>query len=527
MAAGLYIKRTVSFKSEKYTPSIRFRSIRSVVIRKKQITCYVYPSMQIPFDNTYARLPARFFQRQIPASVPNAKLIRVNRKLAQQLSIDPTWLASAEGLAMLSGNGLPEGAEPIAQAYAGHQFANFVPQLGDGRAILLGEVVDRDGNRRDIQLKGSGRTAFSRNGDGKAALGPVLREYIVSEAMAALGVPTARALAALSTGETVQREIPLAGAVFTRVAASHIRVGTFQYFAAREDTEALRLLADMAIARHYPAAAKTQNPYLALLQSVITAQADLIAAWLHLGFIHGVMNTDNVAISGETIDFGPCAFMDDFHPQCVFSAIDRNARYAWGNQPSICQWNLTRFAETLLPILDDSADEAIKLAESALAIFPDSFEAKYLTGFRAKLGLPAIEDHGTAFIKSTLAVLAEQEVDFTLFFRHLTRVAAGEKATALLDLFKESATAESWLTDWVHVAAPKSQLAAMRAANPILIPRNHRVEEAIQHAYAGDFAPFHRLVDALADPFVEHAEYRDFEKPPTAEERVTRTFCGT
>jgi serine/tyrosine/threonine adenylyltransferase len=483
--------------------------------------------MQIPFDNTYARLPARFFAQQRPASVPEAKLIRVNQQLAQQLSIDPAWLTSVEGLDMLSGNGLPEGAEPIAQAYAGHQFANFVPQLGDGRAILLGEVVDRDGNRRDIQLKGSGRTAFSRNGDGKAALGPVLREYIVSEAMAALGVPTARALAAVSTGETVQRETPLAGAVFTRVAASHIRVGTFQYFAAREDIDGVRLLAEMAIDRHYPAAAKAKNPYLALLQSVITAQADLIAAWLHLGFIHGVMNTDNVAISGETIDFGPCAFMDDFHPQCVFSAIDRQARYAWGNQPSICQWNLTRFAETLLPILDGSADEAIKLAESALAIFPARFETSYMTGFRAKLGLPELENQGAAFIKSTLSALAEQEVDFTLFFRHLTRVAAGEDAAALIDLFKEPARAKSWLADWRSVSAPAESLSAMRSANPILIPRNHHVEAAIQHGYQGDFAPFHRLVDALADPYVERAEYSDLEKPPTAEERVTQTFCGT
>ncbi len=485
--------------------------------------------MPIPFDHTYARLPERFFSKQHPTSVPNPQLIRINRELAKQLSLDPEWLASPEGVAMLSGNTLPSGAEPLAQAYAGHQFANFVPQLGDGRAILLGEIVDQGGSRRDLQLKGSGRTAFSRGGDGKAALGPVLREYIISEAMVALGVPSTRALAAVSTGETVQRETPLAGGVFARVASSHLRVGTFQYFAARDDIDGLRTLADFAIARHYPTAADAENPYLELLRGVIAAQAKLIPQWLHLGFIHGVMNTDNVAISGETIDYGPCAFMDDFHPQCVFSSIDRKARYAWGNQPAICQWNLTRLAETLLPLLADNRDVAIKLAETALAEFPDQFESRYLAGFRAKLGLNSdnAEDGGAEFLKMTLHTLANEEVDFTLFFRHLTRVAAGESPTELTDLFKEAEVADHWLTEWQAIAEPEEQLTAMRAANPILIPRNHRVEEAIQHGYRGDFAPFHRLVDALAHPFKENTEYADLESAPRPEERVTETFCGT
>ena len=485
--------------------------------------------MPIPFENTYARLPERFFAQQHPASVPDPKLIRVNEKLAKQLALDPEWLASAEGLGMVSGNTLPEGAEPIAQAYAGHQFANFVPQLGDGRAILIGEVIDNDGVRRDIQLKGSGRTAFSRGGDGKAALGPVLREYIVSEAMAALGVPTTRALAAVSTGETVQRETMLAGGVFTRVASSHIRVGTFQYFAARDDVDGLRTLADYAISRHYPEAGQAENPYLEFLRSVITAQAKLIPRWLHLGFIHGVMNTDNVAISGETIDYGPCAFMDDFHPQCVFSSIDRKARYAWGNQPAICQWNLTRLAETLLPLIANSREDAIPLAETALAEFPEQFESRYLAGFRTKLGLTndVAEDGGAAFLKKTINTLADQEVDFTLFFRHLTRVAAGESPTELTSLFKEPDVADNWLTDWQVIAEPASQLDLMRAANPILIPRNHRVEEAIQHGYQGDFAPFHRLVEALQNPYAENSAYADLEQAPTPEQRVTETFCGT
>ncbi|MCF3649824.1 protein adenylyltransferase SelO [Synoicihabitans lomoniglobus] len=485
--------------------------------------------MPIAFDNTYARLPERFFARTAPAVVPAPQLIRLNHALADQLGLSSDWLASPEGIAMLAGNAMPPGAEPLAQAYAGHQFGNFVPQLGDGRAILLGEVVGRDGARRDIQLKGAGRTPFSRGGDGKAALGPVLREYIVSEAMTALGVPSTRALAAVSTGETVQRETPLPGAVFTRVAASHIRVGTFQYFAVREDVDALRELVDTVISRLYPEAAEADLPTVKLLQMIIGAQADLIASWLHLGFIHGVMNTDNMAVSGETIDYGPCAFMDTFHPECVFSAIDRRGRYAWGNQPAIGQWNLTCLAEALLPLIHENEDTAKVWAESALAQFSDRFHDRFHAGFCAKLGLPDEDggDDGVAFIGATLAKLKEQEIDFTLFFRQLTRVAAGDSPDELIALFKETATAKAWLDDWRRVAEPETKLAGMRAANPILIPRNHRVEEAIRQAQTGDYAPFNRLVDALAAPFEERPEYADLEKAPLPEERVTQTFCGT
>jgi uncharacterized protein YdiU (UPF0061 family) len=482
--------------------------------------------MNILFDNTYAKLPERFFAKQQPARVPEPKLIRLNVALAAKLSIDIDWLRSADGIAMLAGNAIPEGAEPIAQAYAGHQFGGFSPQLGDGRALLLGEVVDAGGVRYDLQLKGSGRTPFSRGGDGKSALGPVIREYIVSEAMAALGVPTTRALAAVATGEIVMRqEGPVQGGVFTRVAASHIRIGTFQYFRARNDTDALRLLADHAIARHYPGAADAPNPYEELLKRVATAQADLIAQWMSLGFIHGVMNTDNAAISGETIDYGPCAFMDAFHPQCVFSSIDSGGRYAWGNQPDIGLWNVTRFAETLLPLLSGDPGEAIKIAQAALSGYPGRFGSQYIARFRAKFGLPP-EAPGTV-IQECLDLLDAQEVDFTLFFRNLTRVAGGEEPNALAAMFSRSEPFEKWFATWRSEANPASHVADMRAANPILIPRNHRVEQAIQSAYRGDFAPFHRLVDALAAPYADQAEYADLETPPRTEEIVRQTFCGT
>lgn len=482
--------------------------------------------MNIAFDNSYARLPERFFAKQAPARVPEPRLIRLNFELAARLSIDAGWLQSADGIAMLAGNAIPAGAEPIAQAYAGHQFGGFVPQLGDGRALLLGEVIDRNGWRYDVQLKGSGRTPFSRGGDGKSALGPVLREYIVSEAMAALGVPTTRALAAVATGEEVMRqEGLLPGGVFTRVASSHIRVGTFQYFLVREDVDALRLLADHVIARHYPAAAGAPNRYAALLESVAAAQADLIAQWMALGFIHGVMNTDNTAISGETIDYGPCAFMDAFHPQCVFSSIDSRGRYAWGNQPDIGIWNVTRFAESLLPLLAQDTGEATQIAEAILSRYPERFGAQYIARFRAKFGFPP--EAPVALIHEALNLLGAQEVDFTLFFRHLTRVAGGEEALALAAMFSGREPFEQWFARWRQEANPPLRLAEMRAANPILIPRNHRVEQAIQRGYGGDFAPFHRLVDALAAPYAEQAEYSDLEAPPRPEEIVHQTFCGT
>jgi serine/tyrosine/threonine adenylyltransferase len=482
--------------------------------------------MSIQFDNTYAQLPERFFARQQAARVPQPKLIRLNCALAAKLSLDIDWLQSADGLAMLAGNAIPEGAAPIAQAYAGHQFGGFVPQLGDGRALLLGEVIAADGKRYDLQLKGSGRTPFSRGGDGKSALGPVIREYIVSEAMAALGVPTTRALAAVATGENVMRQEGLVpGGVFTRVAASHIRVGTFQYFRARNDIDGLRVLADHAIARHYPAAAEAANPYAALLRSVAAAQADLIAQWMSLGFIHGVMNTDNTAISGETIDYGPCAFMDAFHPQCVFSSIDAQGRYAWGNQPNIGLWNVSRLAEALLPLLNEDQTEAIKMAEAALGAYPERFERQYKARFRSKLGL--IEEAPVALIEECLDLLSAQGIDFTLFFRNLTRVAGGEDPNILTAMFPGREVFEIWFAKWRDEAGRAGNVTVMRAANPIVIPRNHRIEQAIQSAYARDFTLFHRLVDGLAAPYLERAEYADLETPPRPEEIVQRTFCGT
>lgn len=483
------------------------------------------PSQAIPFQNTYPNLPERFYSEQPPAQVPSPQLIASNSELASELGIDPSWLASPEAIAVFAGNAVPVGAQPLAQAYAGHQFGGFSPQLGDGRALLLGEVVGSAG-RRDIQLKGSGRTPYSRQGDGKSALGPVLREYIVSEAMHALGVPTTRALAAVSTGESVLRqEGKVMGGVFTRVAASHLRVGTFQFFYAREDIEALRILADYTIARHYPKASAAENPILALLQGVISAQAKLIPHWMSLGFIHGVMNTDNCAISGETIDYGPCAFMEKFHPQCVFSSIDRNARYAWGSQPNIGLWNLSRFAETLLPLLDPDLEKGKELAESALQDYAEQVSGHYHSRFCAKLGIP--EESDPDFIRTTLELLAKQEVDFTLFFRHLTRVASGDSHSELLALFAEETVAENWLALWKTVTRDAPITQAMRSANPIRIPRNHRVEEVIQAGYRGDFQPFHNLLTALSRPFEEAPELAHYELRPTPDQVVTETFCGT
>src|SRR6202789_857785 len=379
-------------------------------------------TVHFPFQNTYAALPASFFARVAPTPVASPRLIKLNRPLAIHLGLDPDRLSTPEGAEILAGKLVPDGADPIAMAYAGHQFGHFVPQLGDGRAILLGEVIDADGIRRDIQLKGSGPTPFSRRGDGRAALGPVLREYIVSEAMAALGIPTTRALAAVTTGERVFRETVLPGAVLTRVASTHIRVGTFQYFAAQGDTEGLRRLADYAIARHYPEAAPAKQPYRALLDGVIARQAQLVAQWLLLGFIHGVMNTDNTSISGETIDYGPCAFMEAYDPAKVYSSIDHNGRYAYGNQPSAMLWNLTRLAEALLPVLEQeegNAEAALASAKESLAAFGPQFEAAYDAGLRRKLGLATSRNGDAALIQDLLTRMAANQADFTLTFRRL------------------------------------------------------------------------------------------------------------
>ena len=479
----------------------------------------------IPFDNTYARLPERFYARVDPEQVPAPNLIKVNEALAQQLHLDPAWLGSPEGVAMLSGNTVVEGSEPIAQAYAGHQFGGWNPQLGDGRAVMLGEIVGTDGVRLDVQLKGSGHTPFSRQGDGKAALGPALREYLMSEAMTTLGVPSTRALAVLATGEKVQRETPLDGGLIVRVASSHLRVGTFQYFLAREDEEALKILVDFALARHYPKSIDAENRPLALLKEVVVAQAKLVAQWMSLGFIHGVMNTDNCAVSGETIDYGPCAFMEAFHPNCVFSAIDSGARYAWGNQAMMGQWNVARFAEAMLPIMDDSPDQAKEWAEEALSAFADVFAEAYHGFFFRKLGVT--DDTSGEFVQETLGMLQEHEVDFTLFFRRLTQFASGEDNKAVIDLVGDSARFEKWRALWEPLRDLSGGVAAMQKANPILIPRNHRIEQAIQDAYAGDMTLFHRLAAAWQHPFESRAEYADLEALPEPGEEVKRTFCGT
>jgi serine/tyrosine/threonine adenylyltransferase len=486
-------------------------------------------TVRIPFDNTYARLPERFFARVKPTPVAAPRLIRVNEALAQSLGIDPASLKSAEGLGILSGNDIAEGSEPIAQAYAGHQFGGFSPVLGDGRAILLGEVVDRDGQRRDIQLKGSGPTPFARRGDGRAALGPVLREYLISEAMAALGVPTTRALAAVTTGERVPRETMVPGAIFTRVAASHIRVGTFQYFAARGDAEAVRLLADYAIARHYPEAADSAQPYRAFLDGVVARQADLIAQWLLIGFIHGVMNTDNTAISGETIDFGPCAFMDTYDTRAVFSSIDYQGRYAYGNQPNIGFWNLTRLAEALLPVLGASEDAAIAEAKESLGAFASRFQASYDLGLRRKIGLTGDGEADTALAHDLLRLMAENGADFTLTFRTLSD--GDDEAVRML--FADGAAYNGWAERWRgHLASqavsPEALRAAMRAVNPVYIPRNHNVERVIQAAVsAEDFGPFEELLEVLSRPYEDQPGRERYTLPPAPDERVLQTFCGT
>jgi len=484
------------------------------------------------FDNSYARLPGGFFASVQPDVAPDPVLIRANTSLAEFLGLDADWILSEEGLAMFSGKKLPEEAEPIAMAYAGHQFGGWVPQLGDGRALLLGEVIAQDGVRYDIQLKGSGKTPFSRDGDGKSALGPVLREYIVSEAMSALGIPTTRALAAVTTGETVYRDGIQPGAVITRIAQSHVRIGTFQYFFARDDKEAVKTLADYVINRHYPEARQSQNPYMALLKAIVEAQAGLIAQWMSFGFIHGVMNTDNMQIAGETIDYGPCAFIDEFHPKKVFSSIDSHGRYAWINQPAVAQWNLTQLAETLLFLLAEDQDQAVKEAEDTLAVFNDLFSEHFSNAFCQKLGLSGQDKKYGNFIKTTLRTMAENKVDFTLFFRHLTRVAAGESTEVLRDLFNDTTECDEWLETWKRHMSQDSReqdnrTAIMRQKNPVFIPRNHRIEEAIQAALKEDYKPFNRLVDVLAEPFTEQPEHAELEQKPEPDEVVHRTFCGT
>ena len=491
-------------------------------------------TVNAPFNNSYARLPERFFSRIAPTPVAAPKLIRVNRPLALHLGFDPDWLASDAGVQVLAGNQVPEEADPIATAYAGHQFGGFVPQLGDGRAILLGEVIDRDGVRRDVQLKGAGPTPFSRRGDGRAALGPVLREYVVSEAMAALGIPTTRALAAVLTGENVIREEVLPGGVLTRVASSHIRVGTFEFFASRDDLDGLRALADHVIERHYPDAASAKHPYRALLARVVGAQAELIAQWMLIGFIHGVMNTDNMSIAGETIDYGPCAFMDNYDPLTVYSYIDRGGRYAYANQPAIAQWNLTRLAECLLPLIDEDTDRAVAQAKEVLENFAPAFERAYQAGLRRKLGFLTAMDGDAVLGRDLLHAMTANRADFTNTFRSLNEAASSTDGDAAArSQFTDPSAYDAWAARWRERLAkesvdPAARRAEMHTANPAFIPRNHRVEAMIQAAVSrSDFAPFEELLTVLSNPYEDQPAYAHYTKPPEEHERVENTFCGT
>jgi uncharacterized protein YdiU (UPF0061 family) len=483
------------------------------------------PTKFASFDNSYASLPAPFHAKLPPTPVAAPRLIKFNEILAAELGLNP---AGADLAAIFSGNEIPKGAEPLAQAYAGHQFGGFSPQLGDGRAILLGEVIDRTGTRRDIAFKGSGKTPFSRNGDGRAALGPVLREYLISEAMHALGLPTTRALAAVTTGEKILREGMQPGAIFTRVALSHIRVGTFQYFAARRDEASLRQLADYAIARHYPHAATAENPYLSLLAAVASAQARLVAQWMHIGFIHGVMNTDNMTISGETIDFGPCAFMDNYDPATVYSAIDSHGRYAYANQPGIANWNLARLAEALLPLLAEDQDEAIALATPVIEGFQSEYETNWLAGAREKLGLVTPEDGDAELMTSLLELMHKNTADFTNTFRALSK---GDNSAR--EQFTDPTAFDAWHKNYqARLAhdqqAPSHRTAKMRVKNPAFIPRNHRVEQALNAAIRdGNFAPFEELHQVLQRPYDDQPEFTRYSTPPELNERVLNTFCGT
>lgn len=479
------------------------------------------------FDNSYARLPESFFSRMEIVGPESPTLIKFNEALAAELGLELENLLNQDLARIFAGTVKPDGADPLAMAYAGHQFGNFVPQLGDGRATLLGEVVDRFGRRRDIQLKGAGRTFYSRGGDGRAALGPVLREYCVSEAMHALGIPTTRAIAAVLTGEPVYREQTLPGAVVTRVASSHIRVGTFQFFAARQDKDALKHLADYVIQRHYPEVADTPEPYLNLLKAIIDRQAFLVSRWMQIGFIHGVMNTDNMSVAGETIDFGPCAFMDQYDPTTVYSAIDRGGRYAYQNQPGIAQWNLARLAEAMLPILAEDIDQAVALANPAVVGFAPAYQAYWLSGFRQKLGLMTERDEDRSLIEQCLQAMYEDKADFTLTFRTLAKGPAA---------FARSLSAKPALTAWVEHYQTRLGLEPefdsarqqqMQKVNPAYIPRNHRIEQAIQAALQGNLSPFHQLVEVLAHPYDDQPQFAEYQVPPQPEERVLQTFCGT
>jgi uncharacterized protein YdiU (UPF0061 family) len=489
------------------------------------------------FNNTYARDLEGLYVPWKAAEAPGPKLIKLNYALAEELGLDAKALDSAEGALIFSGNQLPEGTATIAQAYAGHQFGGFSPQLGDGRALLLGEVIDKHGKRRDIAFKGSGRTPFSRGGDGKAALGPVLREYIIGEAMHALGIPTTRALAAVTTGEFVRRERNLPGAVLTRVASSHIRVGTFQFVTVRGDMALLKKLADYTINRHYPELKGQVDPYLGLLRAVSERQAALIAKWMNVGFIHGVMNTDNMTLSGETIDYGPCAFMDHYNPATVFSSIDEQGRYAYSNQPPIANWNLSRLAEALLPLLGEDQDKAVAQAMEVLEAFQSRYQFYWLQGMRQKLGLLQEQADDLALATDFLKSMEGQGVDFTQAFRRLSDTAEAADASReglLRKLYADDTALDAWLPRWrvrqnAESVVPVQRAQAMRAVNPVYIPRNHRVEEALAAATdLGDYAPFEKLLTVLQKPYDEQMALSAYADPaPAGESAGYQTFCGT
>lgn len=481
--------------------------------------------IHVAFDGRFARELAEMAIPWQADEAPDPRLLVLNEPLAIELGLDPISLRTSEGLLLLIGNSVPDGATPVAQAYAGHQFGGYSPRLGDGRALLLGEVVDVDGLLRDLHLKGSGRTPFARGGDGLAAVGPMLREYVVSEAMNALGIPTTRSLAVVATGRPVQRETLLPGAVLTRVASSHLRVGSFQYARASDDIDLLRRVADHAIVRHYPGATKAENPYLALFQAVTAAQASLVAQWMLVGFIHGVMNTDNMTISGETIDYGPCAFMEGFDPATVYSSIDEAGRYAYGNQPLVAEWNLARLAEALLPLFHDDQEQAVALAVESLGQFRSQYSAAWLAGMKAKLGLLNEVDDGVTspLVDELLALLQEGNVDYTSFFRNLSKSARGQAEPArgmVLDL----AAFDAWVERW-RAFDPDAD--AMDRVNPVYIPRNHLVEEALSAATLGDLGPLEKLLVAVTSPYDERPGLERYAAPAPEDFAAYRTFCGT
>ena len=488
----------------------------------------------IDFNNSFVKLGENFFSPVNPTPVKSPQIVKINYELASELGLKINKLNENTLANLFSGNKIFSGSEPLAMAYAGHQFGHFVPQLGDGRAILLGEIIDTSNFRRDIQLKGSGITPFSRQGDGRAALGPVLREYILSEAMNALKIPTTRSLSIISTGEPVFREKAIPGAILTRVALGHIRTGTFQYFAARRDTKAISTLSDYVIGRHFPEIKDEPNSYLKFLEFVMDKYANLVAKWMNVGFIHGVMNTDNMAITCETIDYGPCAFMDNFNKTKVFSSIDQFARYSYGNQPSIAQWNLARLAETILPLIDSQSNNALELATEIIEKFTERFKNYWLGGMRLKLGLSKDNPEDETLIESLLEIMHKNEVDFTLTFRKLSiAVLKDGNDENLRIFFRNSKSFDNWLTKWrSRLSLEENNFEKisllMKSVNPVIIPRNHRVEEVIQEAELnGDFAPFENLNNALSNPFDEIDEFKNYVTPPKPEEEVLKTFCGT